>query len=131
MFKTVLFAVDGSPESQKAIPMVARLVQKFNSRLEVLSVLERGERAGKTASPESLQTLLQEVGAYFMDRGIPVEVMEREGNPPFVICDVAEETGAELIIMGCRGLGLTGDRAAQSVSTRVISLAACPVLTVP
>jgi len=57
--------------------------------------------------------------------------MSREGMPAFTICDVADEIGADLIVMGCRGLGLTEEGAAESVTNRVINLSPCPVLIVP
>ncbi|MEN9245520.1 MAG: universal stress protein [Thermostichales cyanobacterium SRBZ-1_bins_19] len=50
------------------------------------------------------------------------------GNVPFVICDVADELGVDLVVMGNRGLMSQGQ---QSVSHRVIDLAPCPVLIVP
>jgi nucleotide-binding universal stress UspA family protein len=34
-------------------------------------------------------------------------------------------------VMGCRGIGLTDAGANDSVSSRVINLAPCPVLVVP
>ncbi|MFM6135731.1 MAG: universal stress protein, partial [Sphaerospermopsis kisseleviana] len=57
--------------------------------------------------------------------------LERQGKPAFTICDVADEVGADLIIMGCRGLGLTDEGVNDSVTTRVINLSPCPVLIVP
>jgi nucleotide-binding universal stress UspA family protein len=49
----------------------------------------------------------------------------------FTICDVADEIDANLIVMGCRGLGLTNEGATESVAIRVINLSPCPVLIVP
>jgi len=36
-----------------------------------------------------------------------------------------------LIVMGCRGMGLTDDGASDSVTSRVINLSPCAVLIVP
>ena len=44
---------------------------------------------------------------------------------------MADEIGADLIVMGCRGLGLTNEGATESVTARVINLSPCPVLIVP
>jgi nucleotide-binding universal stress UspA family protein len=44
---------------------------------------------------------------------------------------VADEINAHLIVMGCRGLGLTGEGVSESVTTKVINLAPCPVLIIP
>jgi nucleotide-binding universal stress UspA family protein len=64
-------------------------------------------------------------------QGIQVETIERQGKPAFTICDVADEVGANLIIMGCRGLGLTDEGSTDSVTSRVINLSPCAVLIVP
>ncbi|MFM6406444.1 MAG: universal stress protein, partial [Microcystis sp.] len=34
-------------------------------------------------------------------------------------------------VMGCRGLGLTSEGVSESVTTKVINLAPCPVLIIP
>jgi nucleotide-binding universal stress UspA family protein len=75
--------------------------------------------------------LLNEAKTFFSTQGIETEVIEREGKPAFVICDVADELNADLIIMGSRGMGLTEEGAVESVSNRVINLSPCPVLIVP
>jgi hypothetical protein len=54
------------------------------------------------------------------------QLIERQGKPAFVICDVADEINADVIVMGTRGLSLEADEA--STASRVIQLAPCPVL---
>ena len=51
-------------------------------------------------------------------------------SPAFVICDVADEINADVIVMGTRGLTLEADEA-PSTASRVIQLAPCPVMVVP
>lgn len=136
MFKTILFPIDRSREAREAVEVVANVVNQYNSRLILLSVLESPspEEASSTepmASPEAVAELLQNAQSLFSQQGIQAEVIEREGKPAFTICDVADEIGANLIIMGCRGLGLTEDGASESVTNRVINLSPCPVLIVP
>jgi nucleotide-binding universal stress UspA family protein len=128
MFKTVLFPVDNSRESGEAVETVAHVVKAYNSRLVLLSVVEA---AGEMTASEAIAKLLSTVKTLFSDMGIEAEVIEREGKPAFTICDVADEIGANVIIMGCRGLGLTEEGAHDSVTNRVINLSPCPVLVVP
>jgi nucleotide-binding universal stress UspA family protein len=82
-------------------------------------------------SPENVAKLLEAAQTLFAQQNIDAEVIEREGMPSFTICDVADEMEAELIVMGCRGLGLTTEGATESVTSRVINLSPCPVLIVP
>lgn len=139
MFKTVLFPIDQSPESRQAVDTVAGVVKTCGSRLLVLSVVETPETAEKLqsdeamTSPEAIADLLENAKALFSQQGIQAETIEREADKPpaFAICDVAEEVNADLIVMGCRGLGLTEEGSSDSVTNRVINLSPCPVLIVP
>jgi nucleotide-binding universal stress UspA family protein len=137
MFETVLFPIDQSRESREAVDTVAGVVKTHGSRLVLLSVVETSEEPPATAadremtSAEAIAKLLSEAKALFQTQGIAAEIIEREGKPAFTICDVADELNASLIIMGCRGLGLTEEGVAESVTNRVINLSPCPVLIVP
>lgn len=135
MFKTVLFPIDMSSEAQQAAPKVAELVKTHQSRLVLLSVVEAGSAANpQTAgqsSPEAVAQLLGKAKDLFASQGIEADVIEREGQPAFVICDVADDLNADLIAMGCRGVGLIEDIQNESVTMRVINLSPCPVLIIP
>jgi nucleotide-binding universal stress UspA family protein len=139
MFKTILFPLDHSRESREAAQLVGNLVNLHQSQLVLLSVVEKSPGDAETdapppqgmASPEDVAKLLQGAETLFSQKGIDTQVIEREGMPSFVICDVADEVNADLIVMGCRGLGLTQDGASESVTGRVINLSPCPVLVIP
>ncbi|MEH2420970.1 MULTISPECIES: universal stress protein [unclassified Nostoc] len=136
MFKTVLFPIDQSRETREAADVVTNVVKKYSSRLVLLSVVEEPPPDAPSAddpmvSPEVVAKLLENAQSLFSGQGIQSEILERRGKPAFTICDVADEIGADLIIMGCRGLGLTEEGADDSVTTRVINLSPCPVLIVP
>jgi nucleotide-binding universal stress UspA family protein len=141
MFKTVLFPIDQSRESRQAAEMVGQLVQTLGSRLIILSVVEEASSEEATAqpgshpspmtSPEAIAQLLETAKKLFADLGIAAETIERTGKPAFTICDVADEVEADVIVMGCRGLGLTDEGMTDSVTNRVINLSPCPVLIVP
>ncbi|MEH2082830.1 MAG: universal stress protein [Nostoc sp.] len=136
MFKTVLFPIDQSRETREAADVVTNVVKKYSSRLVLLSVVEEPLPDAPSAddpmvSPEVVAKLLENAQSLFSGQGIQSEILERRGKPAFTICDVADEIGADLIIMGCRGLGLTEEGADDSVTSRVINLSPCPVLIVP
>lgn len=135
MFKTILFPIDRSRETQEAIETVTKLVKTFNSELVLLSVVEPESEDNpdpkKMTSQETVTELLEQVKSLFTQNSITPETLEREGRPAFIICDVADEMNADLITMGCRGVGLIEEEAEESVSTRVINLSPCPVLIIP
>lgn len=132
MFNTVLFPVDQSREAREAAEVVANVVQKYGSRLVLLSVVETAPSdAADTITPEAVTQFLASAQSLFSEMGIMAETISRQGKPAFTICDVADDIGADLIIMGCRGLGLTEEKGNDSVTNRVINLSPCPVLVVP
>jgi nucleotide-binding universal stress UspA family protein len=130
MFKTVLFPIDQSRNSQDAAEKVAALVKFCESRLVILTVAPDPSE-NEAADPTEAEQLLASAKTTFADWGIPTETLLKAGKPAFCICDVADEIGADLIMMGCRGIGLTDDHPTESVSNRVINLAPCPVLVIP
>lgn len=137
MFKTVLFPLDRSREAREAAEVVANVVQKYGSRLVLLSVLEEPSEGDADspsepmASHEAVAELLNNAQSLFVQQGIEAEIMERKGKPAFTICDVADEIEANLIIMGSRGMSLIEEAADRSVANQVINLSPCPVLVVP
>jgi nucleotide-binding universal stress UspA family protein len=134
MFKIVLFPIDMSAEAQQVSSKVAELVKFHQGRLVLLSVVEPvapDATGDQQTSPEAVAALLGQAKDVFAQQGIDAEAIERQGQPAFVICDVADELNADLIVMGCRGVGLIEDIQAESVTTRVINLSPCPVLIIP
>ena len=130
MFKTILFPVDRSREAREAAEIVANMVKLHSSSLVILSVVE-GKEDSPMGSEAEVAKILEGAKALFSQKGIEAQSLEREGIASFVICDVADEINADLIIMGCRGLGLIEEEKDESVTNRVINLSPCPVLVVP
>ena len=128
MFSTVLFPIDQSRQALETAGKALELAQSHGSRLIVLSVVQP-ERA-EMHDPAAVAGLLEQTRQRFADAGLDCELVEREGKPAFVICDVADEINADVIVMGTRGLTLEADEA-PSTASRVIQLAPCPVLVVP
>ena len=130
MFKTVLFPVDSSREAREAADVVINIVKTYTSNLFLLSVVEENNE-GAMSSESEVAKLLLGAKTLFEQQGINVQTIEKVGLPSFTICDVADEINADLIVMGCRGLGLTPEKTSESVAHRTIELAPCPILIVP
>jgi nucleotide-binding universal stress UspA family protein len=125
MFEIVLFPIDRSRQAAETAATALKLAQQHHSRLVLLSVAEPGQD-----DPAAVAQLLDQARQRFQEQGLDCEVLERQGKPAFVICDVADEINADVIVMGTRGLSLEADEA-PSTASRVIQLAPCPVLVVP
>ena len=127
MFETVLFPIDHRRQTLDTAAVALKLAQQSNSRLVILSVVDREDPA--MADAQAVAQLLAQAHQRFQAAGIEAQVIEREGRPAFVIGDVADEINADVIVMGTRGLSLETDQ--TSTAARVIQLAPCPVLVVP
>lgn len=127
MFETILFPIDQSRQTMETAAVALQLAQQHNSRMVLLSVVEAEEGAMHDAA--AVAQLLDKAKDSFQQAGVACEVIEREGQPAFVIGDVADEINADLIVMGTRGITLERDQ--QSTAARVIQLAPCPVMVVP
>ena len=127
MFETVLFPLDQSREVVEAATKALHLARSHNSKLILLSVVQ--PKQPEMHDRAVVATLLAETQARFEQVGVSCEVVEREGMPAFVICDVADELNVDVIVMGTRGVNLEAE--SGSTAARVIQLAPCPVLVVP
>jgi nucleotide-binding universal stress UspA family protein len=137
MFNKILFPLDRSRETQEAIHVAIDLVQKYQSKLTLLSVVETPDLDAEVLedpvmqSPDAIDRLLHAAQELCAQHGITAEILQREGKPAFTICDVADELNVNLIVMGSHGIGLDLEHTAESVASRVINLSPCPVLIVP
>ena len=127
MFKTVLFPIDQSREAYETLSKAIELAKSHQSHIILLSVIQP-ERA-EMNNAELISNLVNGVRKKIEQAGITFDVVERKGNPAFVICDVADELNVDVIVLGTRSINIEGD--SQSTANRVIQLAPCPVLVVP
>lgn len=149
MFSTILIPVDGSEHAHKAVEVGGELARHYGARVIVAHVMEE---IGTSRVPEGLEELahiehmritetdvLVGVGRDIADRAIlrcrelgVKQVEERlcVGNPRREIVRLAQESGADLIVMGRRGLGRLAELVLGSVSHHVTQGADCACLTV-
>ncbi len=136
MFSQILVAVDGSPESGKTIPVALDLAQKYGSVVTVIHVREHEKYEGSDVDlgpPIRAEKLVDEVRARFAEAGIDAKGVIRRvapGRTHEQIVDVAKESGAELIVMGTRGMTELKSMLLGGVANKVVHHATCPVLLV-
>ena len=134
--KKILVPVDGSIPSKNAAKYAAYLAKDIDATLVLLNVWEPvavtiGGDAAKQLKAEmeaaSIRAL-EAVKRVVEECGGKVEIMSRSGTPAYAILDAQEETDAELIVMGSRGLTSIEGFFLGSVANKVLQSAACPVL---
>jgi nucleotide-binding universal stress UspA family protein len=147
MNENMLVAVDGSDGSFKAVDFAADLAEKYGSRLHLLHVVPEGSvpaglrqwaRAEHVdASPVWLyeqavaDAVLQAAEDRARDRGVDrlSRIVEHGGAAQRILV-VAQRIGADLIVMGTRGLSDLQGLVMGSIAHKVSHAATCTVITV-
>ena len=138
MFKQIVVATDGSLHAKKAEDRAIDLAGIFGSELYGVFVAdELRYRWADELEGELLEKITREGRRILEDfkkkaesRGVAVSLEILEGTPPEEIVAFAESRGADLIVVGSRGLSGAEKLALGSAAERVIRRAHCPVLVV-
>ncbi len=136
----ILVATDGSEEATLAAKAAAELAQRTYSELHIVSVADAYssyyyvQQIGLGDDlPQRAQDVLDNQVKEIEQSGREVartHVRVSQRHPSDEIVRVAEETGADLVVMGSRGLGGIKRALMGSVSDSVVRHAHCPVLVV-
>jgi nucleotide-binding universal stress UspA family protein len=137
--KAIVVGTDGSPGAEAAVQKVIDIARGSDATVHVVcaypgkSTLERIGLTAKT-DPVNLRGVAVDVVARdehrFEEAGFNVEVHVREGDAAHTLADVAEETDADLIAVGARGLGTLRRFALGSVSAKLAHNAPTSLLIV-
>ena len=140
--KHVLVAVDGSEGAKAAARYAADLARPLGAKLTLLSVLEPRPPvvvgfvdpvplATMVPTPDDRKAVEGRVAALAASLGLPdVESAVVFGPAADTVLAEAGQRGADLVVVGARGLGPVGRWVLGSVSDRVVHHARVPVLVV-
>src|ERR1700750_3306355 len=106
--KTIVVGYDESDPSHRALERAATLATAYDARLIVTSVARATEEKRRTVAPPPRDYAedLAHARAYLEDRGVRASYVAAEGEPARMIATVAEQHGADLIVVGTREAGL-------------------------
>ncbi len=146
MISNILIAVDGSKHSMKGIDIGSQIAAGLDAKLVLLHVVKEEkipEAMREFAKAEHLEMMdvdIRKRGAQHMlakavdkvrANGVnEVDIEVEEGPIARMIVRRAEQNGADLIVVGSRGMGDIEGLLRGGVSHRVETLAKCPVLVV-
>jgi nucleotide-binding universal stress UspA family protein len=144
MFRSIVVGTDGSETATQAVRQAVDLAKATGARVELVSAYEpvSGQRLREesTQVPDDMQWMvnpredvdatLAEAGEIAEEAGVEMQPHARQGDPADAILDVAEETKADLIVVGNKGM--TGARRflLGSVPNKVSHHAPCSVLII-
>ena len=133
--RTIVHPTDFSERSRYALNLACALARDHGSRLVVVHVAAfpvavYGE-AVLIPEPEDYQEpLKRQLEQLPVPDSLPVERRFEEGDPATEILRVAQETSADLIVMGTHGRTGLERLLMGSVAEEVLRKATCPVLTI-
>ena len=140
-FNKILVPVDFSEHSTAALEAAIELARVLDSKLHLLhcyQIQPGGISPYGIAIPSSYFNDIRDAAAQqlaewqekHVPAGIPVDVSLVSEVPSTTIVETAKEIGADLIVMGTRGLSGFKHVLLGSVAERTVRLALCPVMTV-
>ena len=141
MIETITVGTDGSGTADKAVEFAMDMAEKFGAKLVIASsyrpVTEDKIRAEQREAPEDIQwsinpteavdSTLKSVEERARDRGLETTSEARQGDPADVLCEIAEQHGADLLVVGNKGMQR---RVLGSVPNSVSHKAPCSVVIV-
>ena len=144
MFRSIVVGTDGSDTATQAVRQAADLASAVGAKLELVSAYEPvGEQRleeERRDAPEDMQwaigpredvdSTLEGAAAIARDVGVEVATFPRQGDPADAILDVAEEQGADLIVVGNKGMTGAKRFLLGSVPNKVSHHAPCSVLII-
>jgi nucleotide-binding universal stress UspA family protein len=135
--KTIVVGYDESPAAKRALERAIELAQAFGSQVIVTSVAPVAVSPGRsegavdaTDTPGEHQEELQAVRDQLAAAGVSAVLVPAIGDPANTITELADQRGADLIVVGTRELGVVQRLLGQSVSEGVVHKADCDVLLV-
>jgi nucleotide-binding universal stress UspA family protein len=137
--RKILIPVDGSAYMINEIECACTLANKFGAEVSIVHVVAipvTSELSGIPAASEQLEEagnqILHEALSMAEDCGLkPTIKMDFSvGNPGMRIVKMAEESGADLIIIGAKGKSRIRELLMGSVANTVVNGARCLVLVV-
>jgi nucleotide-binding universal stress UspA family protein len=133
-FRKVAAAIDMGPQSERTLMWASRFAEGVGAQLSLVHATPNLEgQAGEYFDPDwrkHIESLVREqVDALQQRLGTHAPLLVDSGDAAGVVCDLAQEAGADLLVIG-RGsaAGVFGRLRANAYS--IIRQAACPVVSV-
>jgi nucleotide-binding universal stress UspA family protein len=144
VFERIVVGTDGSETATEAVRQAIELAKASGAKLDLVAAFEpvsagrlREERAELPGdvnyavnAREDVNVALEGALGMAKQQGVDAESYPREGDPADAILDVAEEKGADLIVVGNKGMTGAKRFLLGSVPNKVSHHAPCGVYIV-
>jgi nucleotide-binding universal stress UspA family protein len=138
MFNTIVVGTDGSSTADKAVARGAELARLTGAQLHIVSAYTPtpARVVGETAAGEysvgpdfKVDAVLSGTVAGLREQGIEISTHAPKGDPADAIVDVAIREGADLIVLGSKGMQ-GARRMLGSIPNKVSHHSPCDLLIV-
>src|SRR3954447_18468813 len=139
-FRVIVAGTDGSPLAERALAHAVRIAAQDGARLHIVTAFPDSwplrERFSSSARTESIdlrrvaEDVLARAADHASEQSVEADVQAIEGDAADALISVAESVGADLIVLGGRGLSTIARFALGSVSQKVVHHAPCTVMIV-
>jgi nucleotide-binding universal stress UspA family protein len=144
LFERIVVGTDGSETANEAVRQAVELAKATGASVQIVSAFEpvtrervrseAGELPGDVAHSagprEDVNLTLDTAAGTAKQEGVEVQTHAREGDPADALLDVAEETNADLIVVGNKGMTGAKRFLLGSVPNKVSHHAPCGVYIV-
>jgi nucleotide-binding universal stress UspA family protein len=142
MEDSIVVGTDGSDSARRAVDEAIRIAKALGSKLHVVSAFEPTRGARIAGAPEgaakvwaplpdaAVEATLNEAAAAVRIAGAEVQTHAVQKDPADALLDVANEVGANMIVVGNRGMHGARRLALGNVPNKVSHHARCNVLIV-
>ncbi len=138
-YRLILLPVDSSADGSAAITHAAMLARATDAAVAILAVMDTS--AGFSFDAEGIvayqrlraeaQAAIEAASAVIRNAGVArVEHLIMDGIPSAAILEVADEQGADVIVLG-GARAMLDDTSSESIAAHIVRHARCPVLIVP
>ena len=139
MFKNIVVGLDGSIRQPAVLRQAVELADRCGGKLHLCRAMQVPmsiPAVAWTLKGEDFSKFLLEHGTEALKR-IEAELPEgmvakrwcEIGQPSDVICRIAEDTGADLVVIGCHGYDRV-DRLLGTTAAKVVNRAHCSVMVI-
>jgi nucleotide-binding universal stress UspA family protein len=139
--KSIVVGTDGSETASRALQEAADLAKSTGAKVHIVSAFEPAsgaqvagdtpERASWMVGPDvQVDSVLDDAAGALHAKGIESESHARKGDPADALLDVAAENGADLIVVGNKGMTGAKRFLLGSVPDKISHHASCSVLIV-
>jgi nucleotide-binding universal stress UspA family protein len=139
MFKKVIWATDGSEHADRAMSLAVQMAKADGGELYVVHIIEKlmsGRASGMDtyANEAEVRAKIEQQAETLTEQGLKTSTHAAAGMSNRVgdrIAELAQDAGADLIVVGTRGRGAVGSMVLGSVTQRLLHVSRTPVLAVP